>query len=122
MLCSFTCDGQRGIRSLSKGCDTQSQTDALSHKGQFCMALRLQVLDSSEHRLILGFRHGNGTKRMLGRICCFRKGLLFAFYFPVSLPTLHLALASPELSLRLCDPTALEASCLLHPVSEDRTH
>lgn len=83
---SFTRNGQRSIQSLGKGCGTQSHTDALSHKGRLT-ALQLQEQDSSEHRMLLGFRHGNGTKGMLGRICCFRKGLQLALYFPVLLPT-----------------------------------
>lgn len=92
----------------------------LGHKGQ-CTALQRQEQGSSEHRLLLGFRHGNGTKGLLGRTCCLRKELL-AFYFPALLPTLHWALASSELSLRLCDPTVLEAPSPLYPVSEVRTH
>lgn len=85
---SFTRNGQRSIKSLGKGCGTQSQTDALSHKGQLT-ALQLQEQDSSEHRMLLGFRHGNRTKGMLGRICRFKKELLLALYVPVLLPTLH---------------------------------
>lgn len=71
---------------MGRGCGAQPQKDAPGTV--FGSASTVGILNTG---CLLGLRHRNRVKRMLGRICYFGKEMQLAFRFLVLLPTLHRA-------------------------------